>query len=208
MPESVEDKCRKKLAALFNDSSRTGWLPNSNAGDGRYISGRPDAEVWVCGGTVVAIECKGDDASLFLGDPLQLTQSELERQGQKYKAAGWHTHQRLWYEKFSKPLGFPYFIAALIAGERSYSRFNYSKAGLFLVPPEAWLELEAAVFPRKTVALNPELERIHEHKAITLDSVWSQYRLEYSGDSYSIPQHHPIYNLIYRGETNVTSSME
>lgn len=205
MPESVEDKCRKKLAELFNALPRTGWLPNSNNGDGRYISGRPDAELWICGGAVVPIECKGSDGSLYLGDPLQPTQSECERLGRKYDASGWHTHQRLWHTRFSQPLGFPYFIAALVGAERDYRRFDFSAAGLFLVPPEAWLELEAQVFPRKTVALNPELERIHAHKSITLESAWAQFRLEYSGGAYSIPTQHPIYSLIYGGDHGSTA---
>jgi hypothetical protein len=196
MPESVEDKCRKRLAQLFNDPPRTGWLPNSNNGDGTYISGRPDGEVRVCGGLVIDIECKGDSGKLYLGDPLQPTLSESTALGRSYDASGWHTHQRHWHRDFGQPLGQPYYIAALVAAERTWKRFDFAAASLFLVPPEAWLELERKVFPRKTVSLSPQLERILANKSTTLDVVWAQYRIPYAGQQYVIPETHPIFALL------------
>jgi hypothetical protein len=88
MAKSVEDQCRAKLAKLFNDPPTSGWLPNKNDGDGRYISGRPDGEVRVAGGYVVDIECKGDSGSLYLGDPAQPSLSECARIGKQYDASG------------------------------------------------------------------------------------------------------------------------
>jgi hypothetical protein len=194
--ESVEDRCRKKLAKIFNHVPISEWVYNSNTGRG-YISGRPDAEVRLSRARIMDIECKGShprgtqpgwNTSIYLGDP-----------DDKDATAGWHYHQRRWYED-KIPFQAPYFIGVLCSGDPNYSdRFDFALAGMFLVPPEAWLALEAAVFPRKTVSLSPQLERVHEHKSITLESAWAEYRLPYVGQKYIVPEHHPVYKIL-KGE--------
>jgi hypothetical protein len=84
-----------------------------------------------------------------------------------------------------------------VAAEREYTRFDFAAASLFLVTPEAWLELERKVFPRKTVALNSELEAVHKYKPMTLDVEWAAFRLAYVGQQYVIPEMHPIYRIIH-----------
>lgn len=180
--DSVEDKCRSRMAQMFNLTAQ--WIPNINTGVG-YISGRPDAEVRYGRNSHVDIECKGDSGSLFLGEPDNPDSTK-----------GWHFHQRQWWERMDKWIEAPYFIAVLVAADRQASRIDYAKSGMFLVPPEAWLELEAKVFPRKTVALSPELERIQAHKLVTIESEWPQYRLTYSGGQYHIPTIHPIVRIM------------
>lgn len=184
MAESIEDKCRKHLAKMFN-TDKTQWVPNINTGTG-YISGRPDAEVRYPPNHHIDVECKGFRGSAFLGDP---NSPDL--------TAGWHHHQRSWWEKMDKPFDSPYFVALLVVSERDpETRVSFEKAGMFLVPPEAWLALEQKLAGRKTVALNPDLERIHANRDTTLESEWPQYRLVYDKQAFHIPESHPLYSIL------------
>jgi hypothetical protein len=184
MIESTEDKCRSKMAKMFNQPG-TQWIPNLNTGFG-YISGRPDAEVRYGRNCHVDIECKGDEGSLFLGDP-----------GNEDSTVGWHFHQRQWWSNLDKPVDAPYFVAVLVTADRNNPRVDYKEARMFLVPPEAWLALEQKLAGRKTVALNPGLERVHANKAITLESEWGLYRLDYENGQYRIPETHPLYQILH-----------
>jgi len=192
---SVEDKCRSKLAKMFNRLPDSGLLPNTNNGRG-YISGRPDDEIVLSGGRILFIEAKGDSGSAYLGDPNQPTQTECKKLGKSYDATGWHTHQRNWWKDFAKPLKSDYYIALLVSPERDATRIDYKEAGMFLVPPEAWLALEEKLAGRKTVALNPSLERILANKTVTLESEWGLYRLDYENGQYRIPEYHPLHSIL------------
>ena len=197
MSLSIEDRCRRVIARLFNEQPTSIWLPNKNDGLG-YVSGRPDGEARLPGGRFVDIECKGDSGSLYLGDPEQPLAAECRKLGRNYDASGWHANQRNFWQRMCEPFHSPYYIAALVAASRDRDeRFDYEAAGLFLVPPQAWLGLEAKVSPRKTVALSPTLERIIANRSITLESEWQVYRLAYEGGRYRIPVTHPIYSLIF-----------
>lgn len=193
---SVEDRCRKKLAELFNRPPQSGLMANQN--NGRfYISGRPDDEIVLRDSRILFVEAKGFSGAAFLGDPSQPAQTVCKSLGRQYKAVGWHTHQRNWWREFCLPLKGRYLIALLVDDTREKGRIQYKDASLFLVPPEAWLALEAKLGGRMTCALNADLEAEHAYKGITLDVEFAAFRLDYTDGAFVIPPSHPFHNYIY-----------
>ncbi len=178
---------RPHTAKMFNGMPGTCWVHNANAGS-RYEKGRPDAFVFTAG-RIVCVECKGGMGSLYLGNP-----DDAEA------TTGWTMHQRNWWRKVAAATNAPYWIAAWVYSERQPTgRVMQAKASLFLVSPEAWIELEAKVGPlgRKTVALTPELEiSDHQFKAFALSEQWARYALVYNEGGWHIPPEHPYWEAL------------
>ena len=184
MPTRPEQAyCRAPLARYFNGLENTSWIPNRNTGLG-YISGLPDAFVSLCG-RFIAVECKASMGSLFLGDP-----------DNEANTSGWHYHQRQWWEKVAIKSNISYWIAVWIYPEKDPKRVNrVNHALFFLVPPEAWLAVEAKLGGRKTLGFNSDTEREHAYKNVTAESEFANYRLDYINGGWIIPDTHPFWRL-------------
>ena len=176
--------CRPVVAKMFNTLPSCRWLPNTNNGDGTYISGRPDGEARMLGGRAIDIECKAGLGSIFMGDPADPDNT-----------CGWHYHQRNWHEYVAVCTQTPYWIALWLYPERRPTRVYQKNARLFLAPPAAWLAVEAKLNGRKTLALNADLEREHAYKAITADSEFAPYALIFD-PFWRIPLEHPFWQAL------------
>ena len=177
--------CRPVIAQLFNALPHCRWLPNTNAGDGTYISGRPDGEVRMLGGQAIDVECKAGFGSVFMGDP-----SDPDN------TSGWHYHQRQWWQYVSVYTQTPAWIALWLYPERNPARVYQKNAHLFLVPPEAWLATEAKLGGRKTMALNANLERERAYKSITAESEFAPYALVFEEGQWQIPARHLFWQSV------------
>jgi hypothetical protein len=171
--------CRGPLAKMFNRMPQTVWIPNRNDPAATYERGRPDA--FVCReGRYLAVECKAGVGSVFLGDPADENRTD-----------GWHFHQRRWWQLVAQPSGMAYWIALWLYPARQLpSRVFHKDARLFLVPPEVWLDTEAKLNGRKTLALNADLEREHAYKGITAESQFASYALVFEQGHWHIPDPH------------------
>jgi hypothetical protein len=172
---------RPCLAKMFNSYAGTRWVHNINTGEG-YESGRPDGFVFH-NSRVTCVEVKADFGSLYLGNPEN-----------KDDTQGWTWHQRSWYEHVAKFTNTPYFIAAWVYPERARPpRVMQANASFFLVPPEAWLEMEIQADGRHTIALSAGLERIIARRSLTLSPMWDSYALYFAHGQWNIPESHPYW---------------
>ncbi len=193
--------CRTPLARAFNKAPNTCWHGVRNAGDGLYDSGMPDAFVTegetgfdsgdhgltgqfvallscLTGSykrykakcfTIVkqlyAIECKAFFGSVYLGNP-----------DDPDDHTGWHASQRNWYQTVAIPEGIDYRIALWVYSSRNPKPpIQQTQARLFLVPPPAWLALEAK--GERTVSLTANLERIHAKKHLNIVDWFGTYEV-------------------------------
>jgi len=169
-----------RLRPAMNRGEHAALLVLANAAGEctRLLQKMPDAAVDV----LIAIECKADMGSLYLGNP-----------GDENATDGWHFHQRQWWREIAVASQLPYFIAAWVYSERKPSRVYQKNARLFLVPPEAWLATEAKLNGRKTLSLNADLEHERAYKDITAESEFASFALVFDQGQWQIPANHPFW---------------
>ncbi len=193
--------CRSPLAKAVNDHPDLCWHGVTNAGNGLYDSGMPDAFVshadrsW-------HDETDNPEVNQLMGLLSCFTTSYRRYKEKSFtmvkkivaiecKAAfgsvylgnpededdheGWHASQRNWWNTIAVPEGIDYRIALWVYSERNPTgRIMQNKARLFLVPPPAWIALETAS-GEKTISLTADLERIHAKKIHNIETAFGPY---------------------------------
>lgn len=187
-PESTY--CRLPAANLINKTEDMVWIYNANDGSGKYISGRPDADVLCCGkgscdelARIVFIECKAAFGSLYLGNP----EDRMDKRG-------FHLSQRNWWSKVAKPKNAPYFILTWLYPESNPSTVYQKNALLYLVPPPLWLSLEASISGRHN-SKTAKLKEVEEHFApcrVQWNNLAQVVRLAYQGKTWQTIQATPV----------------
>lgn len=201
--------CRPEAAKTFNRLGAWDSNPNlmfrnrRNGGTGNDIEIRTD-NAWYEGGRPdgfaavqlvpdlpafsIAVECKAFAGSLYLGDPNDETAT-----------SGWHYRQRVWYEHKAKPVNRLYYIYLWLYPEREPSRIRQDKAYVYLAPAQAWLDYEALLGGRKSIALLPSLEREIAYRDRCVIDVFKAHQLTYvpghNGEPhhFQIPPEHHLY---------------
>jgi hypothetical protein len=186
-----QSHARGPIAAAINRTPGLIWLPNINPGPMAYESGLPDGfavrlhdhgeitrtgllllaskcgqgkrmkellkDMSIAAGDIAALEFKYGEGSIHLGDPTG--------------KLGWRQPQRDWYKEMAAGL-IPYRIVARIMPYRASGRAK-PDIGWFSVPPHRWLEAEDRLGDRQRMALNAEMEREHDYKERTCETLWS-----------------------------------
>lgn len=162
---SEQTHLRTPFARLVNQSNQASWIYNANDGKS-YISGRPDGDVLCFGSNYthgearhVYVELKHDFGKVFLGKP-----------GDPSVTLGFHEHQRVWYQHIAQRANAQYRILLWVYPERRnrITRVLQKNSLLFLLPPEAWYEMETQV-----KGLTASLDE-------ALGPIWASYRTNWA----------------------------